>query len=90
MKPLPEGVRPARRTATFTEETLPKGLTQVHTTKDGTWARIVVLDGRLRYDILEPLESHDLEPGVDGIVEPAVEHRVTPHGAVRFFVEFLR
>jgi hypothetical protein len=50
-----------------------------------------VLEGSLRYRILEPaLEEHVLTPGRPGIVEPGVPHEVEPLGNVRFYVEFLR
>lgn len=91
MKRLPESVVAYRRTPTFTESTVPKGLLRQHATKAGVWGRICVEAGALRYRILEPVrEEHMLSPGHDGVVEPAVPHEVEPRGAVRFFVEFLR
>jgi len=91
VKPLPEDATAHRRTAEFTEATVPAGLLRRHTTKARVWGRIRVLEGRLRYRILEPeVEEHVLEPGRDGVVEPQVPHEVEPIGAVRFFVEFLR
>jgi len=47
MKALPEDVRPYKRTPIFTEATVPPGLLKQHTTKEGAWAKIVVLEGRL-------------------------------------------
>ena len=91
MKRLPADVAPYQRTREFTESTVPDGLLHRHTTKPGTWARIHVLEGSLRYRILEPtVEEHVLSPDTLGIVEPEVPHEVEPLGAVRFFVEFLR
>jgi tellurite resistance-related uncharacterized protein len=91
MKRLPADVAPYQRTREFTESTVPDGLLHRHTTKAGTWARIQVLEGSLRYRILEPtVEEHVLSPDTLGIVEPEVPHEVEPLGAVRFFVEFLR
>jgi len=90
VKPLPDDAEAHRRTAELTEATVPAGLRRRHTTKAGVWGRIRVLEGRLRYRILEPeIEEHVLEPGRDGVVEPGVPHEVEPLGAVRFFVEFL-
>lgn len=55
------------------------------------WARIVVLEGRLRYRILEPeSEEIELSPGRPGIVEPEVLHEVEAPGPVRFHVDFCR
>lgn len=91
MKALPAAVKAYRRTAEFTESSVPAALRQRHRTKPGVWARIEVLEGGLRYRILEPqLEEHVLTPGRAGIVAPEVPHEVEPLGSVRFFVEFLR
>lgn len=60
-------------------------------TKPGVWERICVLDGSLRYRILEPVrEEHVLSAELPGIVEPEVPHEVELLGHVPFFVEFLR
>ncbi|HEX5065762.1 MAG TPA: DUF1971 domain-containing protein [Myxococcota bacterium] len=91
MKSLPPDVAAYRRTAEFTEATVPDGLRRRHTTKPGVWGRIQVLEGELRYRILEPArEEHVLSPARPGIVEPEVPHEVEPVGRVRFYVEFLR
>ena len=91
MQTLPEGTKAYKRTPEFCETTIPAGLLRRHSTKAGVWGRIRVLEGTLRYRILEPEpEDHILAPGVDGIVEPEVSHEVEPVGPVRFFVEFLK
>lgn len=91
MKTLPDEVRPYRRTPVFTETTVPAALLRAHTTKAGTWGRILVLEGRLRYRILSPaVEDILLTPERFGVVEPQVPHEVAPDGPVKFCVEFLR
>ena len=91
MKSLPDDVTTYQRTPEFSESSIPAGLLGVHTTKAGVWGRIRVLEGSLVYRILEPVvEELLLEPGVDGIVQPGVEHQVEARGPTRFFVEFLR
>ena len=91
MKSLPNDVALYRRTQEFTESNIPTGLLRAHTTKVGVWGRIRVLEGSLRYRILEPeVEEMLLEPGVDGIIEPRVQHQVEARGPTRFFVEFWR
>lgn len=91
MKTLPLNVVPYQRTREFSETTTPGALRRRHTTKPGVWGRIRVLEGSLRYRILEPhLEEYVLSPEVSGVVEPQVPHEVEPLGKVRFFVEFLR
>ena len=91
MKSLPAEVSPYRQTPVFTEETVPGGLLKSHSTRAGTWGRIVVLEGRLCYRILEPsLEEWVLDPQNPGVVEPQVAHEVEPLGKLRFYVEFLK
>jgi tellurite resistance-related uncharacterized protein len=91
MPSLPPDVEVYRRTPTFDASSVPRGLLEAHTTKAGTWGRIVVEDGRLRYELLEPEPNvWVLRAGVPGIVPPERKHRVAAIGAVRFYVEFLR
>ena len=89
---LPADVRPYKRTAVFTETTVPAALRRAHATKAGAWGMIHVLDGRLAYRITDPRRpgservlTRDGEPGVG---EPTILHEVEPLGAVQFFVEF--
>ncbi len=91
---LPPDVTPYRRTAEFTEATVPRGLLRAHTTKVGAWGVIHVMEGRLAYRIIDPRR-----PGSDtvltpdtppGVVEPTILHEVEPLGPVRFYVEFHR
>jgi tellurite methyltransferase len=88
MPVLPEKVRAYQQTKAFDENTVPAGLLKDHSTKAGTWARILVREGLLLYTIAE--ESWILKPGIVGIVEPEVAHHVTPRGEVSFHVEFLK
>ena len=89
LKTLPEGVVRYGRSPEFTEGSIPESLQSSHRTNGRTWARIVVLEGRLRYRILEPdVTETELSPEKPGIVEPEVAHAVEPIGEVRFFVEF--
>jgi tellurite resistance-related uncharacterized protein len=91
---LPGDVRPYKRTAVFTEATVPAGLRRAHATKPGAWGTIRVLDGRLAYRITDPrgpASEQILTPqGEPGVVEPTILHEVEPLGPVRFFVEFHR
>jgi tellurite resistance-related uncharacterized protein len=90
----PAGLRAYKRTAEFTEATVPAGLLKAHSTKAGVWGHIHVLEGRLAYRICDPRRPASetvLTPeGEPGVVEPTILHEVEPQGAVRFFVEFLR
>lgn len=91
MKQLPSDVTAYKRTDTFNENTIPAGLLKSHNTKAGVWGKIVVLEGELRYRILEPqCEDHVLTVNNFGVVEPQVLHEVLPLGNVSFYVEFLK
>ena len=91
---LPPCAHPYKRTAMFSEGTVPAGLLKDHSTKGGTWGLIHVEEGRLRYAVTDPRRepservlTPESEPGV---VEPTILHHVEPLGEVRFWVEFWR
>ena len=91
MRELPSDVVAYKKTPVFTKQSVPSGLLKAHRTKKGTWGRIVVLQGRLEYQIEEPVEEVlVLVAGQVGIIEPAMSHAVRPMGDVEFYVEFLK
>ena len=87
---LPDDVVAYSRSPEFNRETLPAALQRGHSTKAGTWALIHVLEGELRYRVLDPRSELVLTPGVPGVVVPQQLHEVEPLGPVRMFVEFYR
>lgn len=67
----------------WTTDTLPKGFRQQHNTKVGTWAKLTILAGELRYDALDEdgnvLESFIFDKDSDiPFVEPQAWHKVEP------------
>lgn len=88
MAVVPDGVVPYKRTATFTEETVPAALLHDHRMKPGTWAHVVVEEGKLEYTC--DRGTFFLKPGIQGVIEPEVPHHVRLLGRVRFHVVFLR
>ncbi len=84
----PDDLAPYRRTAEFTETTIPAGLLRAHSTKAGTWARLHVLEGGLLFRDLVTGTGHRLGPGIHPLILPGMPHEVAPLGRVRFFVEF--
>jgi tellurite resistance-related uncharacterized protein len=80
--------KPYKTTPVFDEITLPEGLRREHRTKAGTWGIIRVLDGRLRYRVLDPSSETILEPGHPGLIRPDEPHLVEPLGRMRMQVEF--
>jgi tellurite resistance-related uncharacterized protein len=89
MKVLPNNVLAYKKTPTFDESTVPKGLLKAHQTKVGVWGKIVVLAGNLQYTINEPTtEVVMLDEQNHGVVEPTILHQVKAIGDVQFYVEF--
>ena len=86
----PTGFTAYKQTPVFTAATVPRGLLRDHATKRGVWARIVVLEGQLRYRIASLAIDQILSAGATGVVVPEVLHSVEAPGAVRFYVEFYR
>lgn len=94
MTGLPDGAEPYKRTPTFTEVSVPSGLLNDHSTKEGVWGLIHVERGQLSYVVTDPrrtaterILTPDTPPGV---VEPTILHHVAPLGAVSFHVQFYR
>ncbi|MGH7004364.1 MAG: DUF1971 domain-containing protein [Alphaproteobacteria bacterium] len=85
---LPDGLVVYKRTPIFDETSVPSGLRREHRTKAGVWALIHVLEGRLRYRILDPMHEDVLTPAAPGIVRPEQPHEVEPLGRLRFYLEF--
>lgn len=79
---------PYKCTPVFSEVTLPEGLRRQHRTKPGVWGVIRVLDGQLRYRLLDPVSETILKPGVPGLIFPDQPHEVEPIGTLHMQVEF--
>ncbi len=95
MKTLPDHFSVYRSTPEFDADSVPKGLLKAHHTKAGTWGKIVILKGRLKYRILptdeNEMEENILSPQCFGVVEPTVLHEVEViDESVRFRVDFLK
>lgn len=93
MKVLPKRVSAYKKTAVFTQDTVPKALLNNHQTKAGVWGVIHVLSGQLSYCIDDEKcdsETVMLDKQTLGIVEPQISHYVTPVGEVAFYVEFCK
>lgn len=85
---LPPGLTAYRQTPVFDQDSLPAALRREHRTKAGVWGLIHVLEGRLRYRILEPPGEMILTPQNPGVVQPEQPHLAEPLGVVRLYVEF--
>jgi len=90
MPEAPVGVGEYKRTATFTQSSVPIGLLRDHRTKPGVWARIVIEVGELEYTLDSPVRTFLLTPECPGIAPPGAAHHVKADRAVSFHIEFLR
>jgi tellurite methyltransferase len=86
---MPNGLRLVRRSAEWDEHTMPKGLRRAHQIAAGTWGRIVVHDGHLRFAArTEPEMVTVLSAGSTQAIPPEVEHEIEPLAGVRFSIDF--
>ena len=93
MKTIPATVSHYKSTAIFTEDSVPAAIQRGHTTADGVWGRIQILEGSLLYRITDPRvlpEEVLLTPDLHGVVEPQIQHEVQVVGPVRFQIDFHR
>jgi tellurite methyltransferase len=88
---LPDGLRLVRTTEVWDEHTMPAALRRAHRVAAGTWGRLRVERGgvRFRAETHPPLDVV-VGPDTPQAIPPEVEHHVEPLGEVRFAVEFLR
>ena len=87
---FPENFIPYKKTPVFSEESLPSGLKNDHSTKVGIWGKIIVIEGRIQYCVTSLNTDVELSPGEPGIVLPEIIHSVTPLDMVKFYVEFYK
>jgi tellurite methyltransferase len=87
---VPSDLVVVRTTATWDEVSMPRALRRAHRVASGTWGRLRVSRGRLRF-VAETSPVTDVIVDADRLqgVPPDVEHFVEPDGPVRFAVEFL-
>lgn len=88
---LPAHLRPVRTSPVWDEHTLPAGLRRAHRLGPGTWGRIVLRAGRLRFTMTAdaPWQVELAGPGATQAIPPETAHAVEPLGPVRFSIEFL-
>lgn len=91
MPRLPACARVYKSTPIYDVASLPSGLLQSHRLKRGSWGKILVLEGRVRY-VLEDEGSltFALRPGVPGIVAPERPHHIEVDPDARIQIDFLK
>ena len=78
-----------RSSPEFTNTTVPAGLLKDHSTKTGTWGKLVVFSGTVRFiaDDSPVVVLNETQPGV---IVPNLRHRIEVAGDTRFRVDFYR
>ena len=91
---MPEKLIAYKRMPLWTKDTMPEAVQRKHNTKVGTWGKITVLKGKLKFVELtedgEEVASHIFEAGADNpMVQPQAWHRVEAlTDDVEWFLEF--
>ena len=91
---MPEKLIAYKRMPLWTKETMPEAVQRKHNTKIGTWGKITVLKGKLKFIELtedgEEVASHVFEAGADNpMAQPQAWHRVEAlTDDVEWFLEF--
>ena len=74
---MPEGLRFVRSSPGWTDQTVPQGLLRSHRLGHGTWGRIMVQTGTLRFIMFsDPRIEVVLQPGSSQAIPPTVGHEV--------------
>ena len=79
-----------KKTPVFTEESLPSGLKNDHSTKIGVWGKIILIEGSLQYRVNSLKVDTVLSPNEPGVILPEILHSVALLGPVKFYVEFYK
>lgn len=88
---VPDGVEAYRAIGPFDETTLPAGLRQDHSLKQGTWAIISLTEGALTFTWNDERGgSEHLRAPAELTVPPLVPHRVELTGPVALSITFYR
>ena len=93
-KRMPEKLIAYKRMPLWTKDTMPEAIQRKHNTKVGTWGKITVLKGKLKFVELtedgEEVASHVFEAGADNpMAQPQAWHRVEAlTDDVEWFLEF--
>jgi tellurite resistance-related uncharacterized protein len=87
---LPDGLRLARTAGPFDADTMPRALQAAHVVARGTWGRLRVLDGSVRFAMsTEPPVDDVLVAGDEQPIPPGVEYAVSLTGPATVAVDFL-
>ena len=87
---LPTGLTVRRTTVEWDERTVPDALRSAHRVASGTWGRLRVAEGSLRFVArTDPVTDTVVDAQLPQGIPPDVEHYVEPLGPTRFAIDFL-
>jgi tellurite methyltransferase len=87
---LPDGLIVVRTTTTWDERTMPGALRRSHRVASGTWGRLRVEVGSLRFVArTDPITDVIVESELAQAIPPDVQHHIEPQGPTRFDIDFL-
>lgn len=81
---------PYKVTPVWTEQTLPAAIRAAHSTKEGVWGLLRVLQGQVRLVFEDGSGEALVTPASPGLIPPQVLHHVEVEGPARMQVEFYR
>ncbi len=88
---LPDGVKKYAESPLFTAGKVPESLQKSHSTKTGTYARLIVTAGEVQYFLVgEKTPVSIIKPNDVFIILPEEEHFVQVSDDAEFFLEFCR
>ncbi len=85
-----KSVAPYGSSPIFDEHSLPDSLRNNHSTKDGTWALLRVLEGEVELVFLDPPSSRPVTVDDPAPIPPQSPHFVKLRGPMKLQVEFYR
>lgn len=83
-------IQPYKSTPVFDETSLPEAIRKAHSTKQGVWGHLRVLEGRVTLVFHDPAYEAEVTPGNPATIPPEAVHHVETHGAMRMQVDFYR
>ncbi|WP_299153750.1 DUF1971 domain-containing protein [uncultured Tateyamaria sp.] len=91
IRSLPDGVEKYAESPLFAAGKVPESLQKSHSTKEGTYARLIVTAGQVQYFLVgESTPVATLDVGDTFIILPAEEHFVQVTDDAEFYLEFCR
>lgn len=92
MNTLPDSVKPYKKTSLFSLEadTIPRPFLTSHSTKEGVWGVLHVIEGELVFCNDEADTKTTVAKDEQTVIAPTMKHHLEVSSPVAFYVEFYR